>query len=171
MAGLTWVDGVFLLVLAGSMLVGTVRGLVYEVLGLLGWLVAWLVAQAWGVELATTLHLGAHGSALQRGSGYVLAFVLTLLAWRIMCWAVRQVMHASPLAPVDRLLGAGFGVLRGLVMLLVLVGLLDLTPVAHAPWWHRAEAVRHVRSLLVVLAPILPGGALERRGLSARSDL
>jgi membrane protein required for colicin V production len=164
MASLTWVDGVFLLVLAGSMLVGAVRGLVYEVLGLLGWVVAWLVARAWGVDLAVTLHLGTTGSALQRGSGYVLAFVLTLLAWRIMCWAVRQVLHASPLAPVDRLLGAGFGVLRGLVMLLVLVGLLDLTPIARAAWWHEAGAVRHVRSLLVVLAPILPGGGAKGAG-------
>jgi membrane protein required for colicin V production len=155
----SWVDGVLLLVLAGSLLVGAVRGLVYEVLGLLGWAVAWLVARAWGVPVAVALHIGAPGSALQHGAGYVLAFILALLAWRIMCWVVRQVLHASPLAPVDRLLGAGFGLLRGLVVLLVLVGLLDLTPVARLGWWGDSASVRHVRALLQVLAPILPGGA------------
>ena len=148
-----------LLVLTSSLIVGVVRGLLYEVLGLLGWLVSWLVARAWGVEVATVLHIGAAGSALQHGAGYGLAFILTLLAWRMLCWAVRQVVHASPLAPVDRLLGAGFGLLRGLLILLVLVGLLDLTPVARMAWWADAPSVRHVRSLLVVLTPILAGGA------------
>ncbi|MEY4748619.1 MAG: hypothetical protein RIQ60_833 [Pseudomonadota bacterium] len=162
---MSWVDGVLLMVLVGSLVVGVVRGLMYEVLGLLGWIVSWMVARAWGGDVAVWLHIGAAGSALQRGAGYVLAFILALLAWRIMCWAVRQILHASPLAPVDRLLGAGFGLLRGLVILLVLVGLLDLTPVSRMSWWTDATSVRQVRSLLLVLAPILPSGV--RKGSAA----
>jgi membrane protein required for colicin V production len=153
----TWIDWSFLAVLGLSVLVGAVRGLVYEVLALLGWVVAWLVARTWGVELAALLHLGSAGSALQRGAGYVLAFMLALLAWRLLSWAVRQVLHASPLAPVDRLLGGAFGLVRGLVMLLVLVGLIDLTPVGRTAAWHGSTGVGHMRVLLEVLGPVLPG--------------
>lgn len=158
MSALNWLDLVGLLVLAVSLLVGVARGLVYELLGLAGWVVAWLVARAWGADLAAALHLGADGSALQRGVGYALAFIVTLLAWRLMCWAIRQLLHASPLAPIDRALGAAFGLVRGLVMLLVLVGLIDLTPVARMAWWQDTASVRHLRSLIHVLSPILPGG-------------
>jgi membrane protein required for colicin V production len=161
MSGLTWLDLVFIAVLLGSMLIGAVRGLVYEVLALLGWVVAWLVARAWGLSLASLLHLGAEGSNLQRGAGYALAFVLALLAWRIVGWCVRQLLHASPLAPVDRLLGTGFGLLRGALILLVLVGLADLTPVARMAWWSQAAGVQHARAVLQVLAPVLPGNHPE----------
>jgi membrane protein required for colicin V production len=157
MTASTWIDWGFVAVLAASVLVGGVRGLVYEVLALMGWLVAWLVARAWGVDLAQMLHLGSPGSALQHGAGYVLAFVGALLAWRLLSWAVRQLLHASPLAPVDRLLGAAFGLLRGLVMLLVLVGLVDLTPLGHMAAWSASVGVGQVRMLLNVIGPVLPG--------------
>ena len=45
MPGLGWVDGVLLAVLVVSLLVGLWRGLVFELMSLLGWVVAYVAAR------------------------------------------------------------------------------------------------------------------------------
>jgi membrane protein required for colicin V production len=114
------------------------RGLVSEVMSLAGWVVAWLLSQAWALDVAAALHIGEPGGQIARLSGLVITFVATLLAWRVLTWLLQQVIHATPLAPLDRLLGAAFGVLRGGLILLVAVMMLGLTPMARQPSWQAA---------------------------------
>ena len=45
MAELGWIDWTLLAVLAVSMVIGLMRGFVFEVMSLAGWLVAWFAAQ------------------------------------------------------------------------------------------------------------------------------
>ena len=54
---MTTLDWIFIAVLLGSMLLGAWRGLVYEVLSLLGWVVAFMVARTWAQEVAVWLPL------------------------------------------------------------------------------------------------------------------
>ena len=44
---MTWLDGALLAVLLVSALVGLWRGLVYEVLSVAGWVLAFVLAQTW----------------------------------------------------------------------------------------------------------------------------
>lgn len=153
---LGWIDLVMLGVLLASMAVGIWRGAVYEVLSLVGWVVAWVAAQAWGGDIALRLPVGSPGSPLQHGAGFVVTFVAALLLWRLVTWLVQQLMHASPLAPVDRALGAGFGLLRGGVIVLLAVLLLSLTPLAKGTAWRASVGVQWSRAMLAVLTPLLP---------------
>lgn len=151
-----WIDLGMLGVLIASMLIGAWRGVVFEVLSLLGWLVAWVAAQAWGGAVGRELHIGTAGSMLQHGAGFVLAFVGALLLWRLVSWLVQQLLHVSPLAPIDRFFGAGFGLLRGGVIVLLAVLLLSLTPVARGAAWRDSLGVQWSRTALAVLKPLLP---------------
>lgn len=154
---LGWIDGVILAVLAGSALVGALRGLVFELLSLLGWLVAWWCAQAWALPLATALHIGVAGSPLQRGAGFLLAFLGVLLGWKLLSWLIQKVVQATPLAPLDRLLGAGFGLLRGGVVVLVVVMGLGLTPLAGSAAWRASPGLHWAQAVISALTPVLPG--------------
>jgi membrane protein required for colicin V production len=161
---LGWVDVLILVILGGSVLVGVLRGLAFEVLSLLGWLVAWLCAQAWGIRVAQALHVGTPGSLLERGVGFALCFVAVLLGWKLLSWLVQQVIQATPLAPIDRTLGAAFGLLRGAVIVLVAVTLVGLTPWARSAPWQAATGVRWAQVLLGVLAPVMPGPGAPASG-------
>jgi membrane protein required for colicin V production len=156
-ADLGWIDLAMLAVLALSVVAGMLRGLVSEVMSLAGWVVAWLLSQAWALYVAAALHIGEPGGQIARLSGLVITFVATLLAWRVLTWLLQQVIHATPLAPLDRLLGAAFGVLRGGLILLVAVMMLGLTPMARQPSWQMSAGVRWLTAAQALLAPWLPG--------------
>ena len=47
-------------------------------------------------------------------------FVLAVFAGGLLAWASRKLIEAAGLRPVDRTLGAAFGVVRGVVLLLAL---------------------------------------------------
>jgi membrane protein required for colicin V production len=57
---------------------------------------------------------------------------------------------------VDRLLGAGFGVFRGLILLLALTVVIQLTSMAQNDWWQQSQGGPVLTALLKGLKPILP---------------
>jgi membrane protein required for colicin V production len=151
-----WIDAVMLGVLGLSMLIGVVRGLVFELLSLLGWLVAWFAAQ-WGApQLSPWLPVGTPGSALNHAAAFVAAFVLALIVWSLAARLVRLLIHATPLSVLDRLLGAGFGLLRGVVLLLALATVVAFTPLARAQTWQQSQGAAALAMVLRELAPLLP---------------
>jgi membrane protein required for colicin V production len=157
MDGLSWIDWALLAVLGLSVVVGLVRGFVFEVMSLVGWLVAWFGAQYLAPELRPWLPVGEPESAGRLLVAYALAFVAILLVWALLARLVRLLIHATPLSVPDRLLGAGFGLLRGGVLLLALATVVTLTPAAQSAPWQASEGARWLGMALQGLKPLLPG--------------
>jgi membrane protein required for colicin V production len=156
---LSWVDWALLAVLALSVVIGLVRGFVFECLSLAGWVVAWFAAQ-WGAPLlAPHLPVGAPGSALNLGAAFALAFIGALVVWGLLAKLIRMLIHATPLSVPDRLLGAGFGILRGLVLLLAVATVVGLTPAAQSKAWREARGARWLQQTLHAMKPLLPEAA------------
>ncbi len=150
------VDACLLGVLLLSILVGAIRGLVFEILSLAGWLVAYFVA-LWAMpQMAPLLPIGTAGSPLNLGASFASAFILTLVIWSLLSRLVRSLIHATPLRPVDRLLGAGFGALRGGLLLLGAAALLGLTPAVRSTAWQASIGARWLDAGLDELKPLLP---------------
>lgn len=154
---LSWVDWALLATLLTSVIVGLMRGFVFEVMSLVGWLVAWFGAQYLAQDLAPWLPVGAPGSALNLAAAFLLAFVGILLAWSLLARLVRLLVHATPLSVPDRLLGAGFGLLRGGVLLLALALVVTLTPASQSSPWQHSEGARWLGVAMQGLKPLLPG--------------
>jgi len=156
---LSWVDWALLAVLAGSVVIGLVRGFVFECLSLAGWVVAWFGAQ-WGAPwLAPQLPVGEPGSALNLGAAFALCFIAALVAWGILAKLIRMLIHATPLSVPDRLLGGGFGILRGGVLLLAVATVVGLTPAAQSQAWREARGARWLQQTLHAMKPLLPEAA------------
>ena len=156
---LTWIDWALLAVLAISIVIGLVRGFVFECLSLAGWVVAWFGAQ-WGAPwLSLHLPVGAPGSALNLGAAFALAFIAALVLWGLLAKLIRMLIHATPLSVPDRLLGAGFGILRGVVLLLAVATVVGLTPASQSQAWREARGARWLQQTLAALKPLLPDAA------------
>lgn len=161
-AGLGWVDWALLAVLVVSVLVGLWRGFVFEVMSLLGWLVAWIAAQWFAVDLARHVPVGAPGSTLQLAVAFVLCFLAALIVWTLVARLVRMLLHATPLSAFDRVLGAAFGLLRGGVLLLVVATVVLLTPWGKSPGWRASHGAMWLNTALHGLKPVLPETVARR---------
>jgi membrane protein required for colicin V production len=156
---LSWIDWALLAVLAISVVIGLVRGFVFECLSLAGWVVAWFAAQWSAPWVSLHLPVGAPGSALNLGAAFALAFIGALVLWGLLAKLIRMLIHATPLSIPDRLLGTGFGVLRGVVLLLAVATVVGLTPAAQSKPWRDSRGARWLQQTLVALKPLLPEAA------------
>jgi membrane protein required for colicin V production len=156
---LTGLDWALLAALALSLVVGLVRGFVFECLSLAGWVVAWFAAQWAAPQLAPHLPVGGVGTPLNHSVALVLAFVGALIIWALLARLVRMLIHATPLSAVDRLLGAGFGALRGVVVLLALASVVAMSPAAASDTWRQSQGARVLTKALLALKPLLPESA------------
>ncbi len=113
---LTALDIVVLLGVAIAAIMGFSRGFVAEVLSLFAW-VASVVALKLFHAPATHLLVGVIGTV---SGAAVLAFALitgmTYLGGRMIANALGRRTRTSILGPVDRALGLGFGVVKGLIL-------------------------------------------------------
>jgi membrane protein required for colicin V production len=151
-----WIDLAMLAWLIVSMLVGLVRGLVYESFSLLGWAVAYFAAH-WAVPLvAPRLPVGEPGSDTNHAAAFVCAYFAVLLAWGLATRLVRLLVRATPLDLPDRMLGAGFGVARGVLVLLAVATFVGLTPMAASAAWRQSQCAAWLNVALQGLKPLLP---------------
>lgn len=151
-----WVDWVLLAVLVVSLAIGLWRGLVFELLSLAGWIAAYIAGQVFSPWVASWLPVGTPGSALHQGVSFAVTFVIALIVWTLGARLLRLVIHATPLQAIDRVLGAAFGVLRGLVLLLAVATVVMLTPAGRSIAWQQSQGAAWLGGLLAGLKPVLP---------------
>jgi membrane protein required for colicin V production len=151
---LGWVDIAFAAFLALSVVVGLLRGFVFELLSLAGWFAAYFVGLWFTPSFQPYIHVGAPGSTLNYGTTFACVFIVTLIVWSLGARLVRALIRATPLSPIDRLLGAGFGFVRGLVVLLVVATVVGISPWGRSPAWQRSQGVAWLNGVLHELKPM-----------------
>jgi membrane protein required for colicin V production len=92
---------------------------------------------------------------------FVLVFVATLFASGMFSWLIKKLVETVGLRPVDRSLGALFGLARGVVVLLAATVLLQLLGMSSEPWWKEAVGPVWLETALNGLKPLLPDKFLE----------
>ncbi|MBE2991041.1 CvpA family protein [Sphingomonas sp. CFBP 13603] len=113
---LTALDIVVLIAVAGSAVLGLLRGFVTEVLSMFAWVAMVAMLKLFHIPLAAALSpmVGTVGGAA------VLAFAIitgvTYIGGRLVANAIGARTRTSILGPVDRALGFGFGALKGLIL-------------------------------------------------------
>ena len=153
---LGWVDIALLAVFLLSVLIGLWRGFVFEVVSLLGWLVAFIIANSAGPFLADLIPLGNTGPQVRLWVAYVVVFVLVLLTCTLLARMLRALVSATPLSFVDHLLGGVFGMVRGALILVVVATLVMLSPYADSTTWKNSHGALWLSLALEGLKPILP---------------
>lgn len=150
-------DWVFLAVLLASLLLGAWRGLVDEVLSLLSWVAAFVVAQWLAPTVASRLPMSGATEMMRYAAGFVLVFIAVVLAVGLLVWLLKKLLESIGLRPVDRVLGAAFGLARGLVIVLAVTVVMEMTPLKNAAWWKESKGAEVSVAVLKQLRPVLPG--------------
>lgn len=151
--GLDWF---FSAVLLGSLMLGAWRGLVYEVLSLLNWIAAFVLAQWLAPAVAVRLPMEGISTPMQYAAAFVLVFVASVFVGGLLARLVRRLFAAVGLQTLDRVLGSVFGMLRGVLVSLAATVLISLTPMVGYSWWKESVGAGLSLAVLQGLKPILP---------------
>ena len=149
-------DWVCVAVLFVSLLVGAWRGLVVEVLSVVSWLAAFVLAQWFAPDVAAKLPMAGAAEPVRYAAGFVLVFVASVFAAGLISALLRKLISAIGLRPVDRLLGAGFGLFRGVILLLALTAAITMTQFKNSAWWKESMGVGIALAALQNVKPLLP---------------
>ncbi|MFO1245103.1 MAG: CvpA family protein [Ramlibacter sp.] len=150
-------DWVFVAVLVASLALGAWRGLVYEVLSVASWIAAFVLAQWLAPDVAALLPMGKASEPMRYAAGFVVVLVGAVFAGGLLAWLLKKLVEAIGLRPVDRTLGAAFGLARGLVLLLAAAVVVNMTPLKSGTWWQESAGAGVLTVALKGMKPVLPG--------------
>ncbi len=149
------IDLVLLIIIGGSILLGLLRGLVGTLVSTVAWLLAGWVTFQFGRELAFWLSDDGTPTMTELFGGYALSFVSVMVVVTLIGALIKSMVQSVGLSGLDRLLGAGLGLLRGAFLACLLVLLLGFTPLPREPSWQQS----------VVLPVLMPGANWMRAKL------
>jgi membrane protein required for colicin V production len=112
---MTALDIIVLLLLLGGLVLGWFRGFVGEVLTLAAWIVAIVALKLFHNPVSEALVGPVGTNAGAAVLAFVLVFGIVFLAGKLIARQVGGGVRKSVIGPVDRILGAGFGMLKGLI--------------------------------------------------------
>lgn len=174
MASFNWVDYIILAIFLLSVLAGFGRGFVREMISLLTWVVAIIVAMLFASPLAnvftgtqtvqnlvtsasTSIGMNATESVsyFALGISFLILFVGVIIAGAIIGYIVNTATQTGGVGIVNRLLGGLFGLGRGFIIVLVTIFLLQLTPVGQQSFWQQSQFVISYQPAVIWLANIV----------------
>ena len=153
---MTIFDYVVLCILIASIVISTLRGLIKEILSLVSWIVAFVVANLYGAQLAPMLPAMIPGDAVRLMVAFVALFIGVRLLMALVMLAVDAVIKASGLSLADRGLGGLFGLARGLVIVLAAVILCGMTDLPKQDFWRNAMFSPLAETGVRTVKPFLP---------------
>ena len=158
---MTIFDYLVLFILISSVVISTLRGLIKEILSLLSWIVAFVVANVYGAELAPLLPEMIPGDVVRLMVAFVALFIGVRLLMGLLMMAVDALIKASGLSLADRGLGGLFGLARGVVIVLAGVIVAGMTELPQQDFWKNALFSPMAETGARTVKPFLPA-ALAR---------
>ncbi|HBE93084.1 MAG TPA: colicin V production CvpA [Gammaproteobacteria bacterium] len=128
-------DVAIIAVILLSAIIGLFRGLVREVLSLLGWIIAIWVAWVYAPQISNLFASFITSPDVQKAAAFITLFLVTLVLIAILAHFICKVISASALKATDRTLGMVFGTLRGILLVAVVAILIQSSPFAKESWW------------------------------------
>ena len=156
-----WVDWLIVGIIGLSAAISLIRGFVREALSIVIWIMALWAAFHFTAPFAQAF-LGAIELASVRLAVAALILIISILVLgSMLSFVVGRLLQSTGLSDTDRLLGAVFGALRGLVTVTALVAVASWTPVCQDPWWRQSQLIPSIETLAIYARGFLPGSLRE----------
>lgn len=142
-----WIDIAIVAIFAISILVGMYRGFVREILSVLSWVAAAVVAFMYGEMAKDWVNGYVNNPDLALAISYVIIFLAALIVFSIISYLIGRIFSATGMSGIDRSLGTVFGALRAavIVALVMLVG--RFMSFDEHGWWSGSELLAYFEPL------------------------
>jgi membrane protein required for colicin V production len=159
---MTWLDYAVIGVFTISIVLGIWRGIVREVISILGWVIAFLAANLLAGPLGPAMPQALPSPELRVAAAFVAVFVVSLIVSSLAGLLISKVISAVGLGGLDRTLGALFGVARGMLIVLAAAVVAGLTSAPAQSYWRDSASGPWLARAAIALKPLLPQTLSER---------
>ena len=140
---------------------GLMRGVIKEAVSLMAWFLAVWLAFLYSGELSQYLATHIETQLLRSLVVVVVIFASVLIASSIVRRVASVVVEQVGLGGLDHLLGFLFGLVRGGVILMLLILILDLLGFSSDHWWKNSMMIEQLSFIMNVMPDHVPSVFLE----------
>lgn len=129
-----WVDLAIVVAISLSIITGLVRGFVKELIALCVWLLAIWLACNYAQEASPWLQQYIHDKTARKVVAFVVILLATLIAGGIVNAVLGFILRRTGLSGTDRLLGMGFGFVRGVFIVALIMVVIKMTAIPYSQY-------------------------------------
>lgn len=155
-------DMVALGVVLVCIVISMMRGMIAELLGLITWIVALLVAKLFAVPFAAFALTAIQPESLAVAAAFVLLFVAAWLVQYLLRSLLTSAVSAVGLGSINRLFGGVFGALKGIIIITIAVLVCAFTDLPQTEGWRTAVSAPYFEALAQMAVPYLPPFVAEQ---------
>ena len=149
-----------------SALFAFVRGIIREMLALATWVVGLIAAIAYAGPVSGLFNWLNVAPVARQAIAFVLILVVVMVAGAILARSLSSVVRAIGLGFMDRILGAIFGVARGLIVVVIFALVAGVTTLPKQDWWQNSTLGQSLADAALSLKPYLPKAWADRLDFS-----
>jgi len=153
---MAWLDFAFFGIVLLSLVIGMLRGFVREVLSLASWILAIVIALKFAPLAASQLQGVIQAAPARIAIAYALVFFGVLIVGAIVSHLVSVLIRSSGLRPIDRMLGLGFGLLRGVLLIVAVVMIAGFSSLHEESWWQQSRLASQLQPAAKSLQTLIP---------------
>lgn len=154
-----------------STLFAYVRGVVRELIALATWIVGIVLAIQYAGPVAQWFSRLDLTPVAKHVIAFALILIVVLIVGALVATMLSSAVRAVGLGFVDRLLGAIFGVARGLVVVILFALVAGVTALPKQDWWQNSALGQPLAIAALALKPYLPRAWAERLDFRAAGAL
>lgn len=163
---MTIFDYIVLGIISISVLLSITRGVVREVVSLLGWIVAFFVASHYAASFEPYLPQTIEDGSLRMLVVFVMTFFVALVVVMVCSLLLSKLVRSVGLGLIDRILGAIFGFARGLLIVLFIMLAAGFTALPQQSFWQQALLREPLEIIATQAIPWLPQDLREHISFS-----
>lgn len=164
---MTVVDVVIIFVIVLSALFGLLRGFMQESISLAKWIIATWIAATFAPKLAPLLPAAIESEAVRQAISFASLFIVIFILGTVIAHLVSRILIKTGLTSLDRVLGLGFGVLRGglIIIIFVIVGG-QFPQLPQQDWWQQSVMLDRFEEIVIWMQDYIPDmGAAYDKGM------
>jgi len=153
-----------------SLLVGVFRGFIREVLSLVSWGVALWVGWRFFKPASAYLENTISSEPVRQIAAFAFLFIAVLIVLTVASHFLSKLFKLSGIAFIDRLLGAVFGLGRGVLIMSIVLILGGATALPKESWWKDSALAPMLQPVTDFLLSVMPKNTSNRFQIDAPSD-
>lgn len=152
LGALNWFDYVLAAVMIFSALIGMMRGLVREILSLLTWVAAFILAYIFTNDVAVLLVAYVKSQPISQIVGFFVIFVVVILVGSIINHIIGRIITFSGFSLSDAFFGLLFGAARGFLIALFIVFAVSQSSLSQYAWFNDSRLSYSMHDLSVLIS-------------------
>jgi len=159
MGGFDWIIAAIFVV---SILVGIFRGFIKESLSLISWILAIWLAFNFCTQAGEFIHqyINIPAPKFREWAGFALVFIATLFLFSVITYIITKLFVRGPIKGVDRVLGLGFGALRGAAIVVALLVVAKGFGMESSEWWQNSQHISKFEPFVKTVEEMFPDSGL-----------